>query len=96
MWPTGLSNGLSSYALCPGRVSSSLANISAISTTHINETALSVHRDSSTISAVVPQSTDVIGRHRQPITDLDSVDLTTATAEPFLDGCRVRKQNTLF
>ena len=72
-----------------GHVNSSLANVSAISTTHINDTALTVHRDTSVNSSVVPQSTDVIGQQRQPITDLDSVDLTTATREPFLDGCRV-------
>jgi len=74
-----------------GRVSSTLSNISAISTTHINDTTLASCRDMSTTSAGVPLSVDVIGRQRQPIVDLVSVDLTAATREPFLDGCRVCK-----
>lgn len=70
-------------------MSASLANVSAISTTHINDTALIGQRDTSTCSTIVPQSTDVIGLQQQPVVDLDSVDLTMATREPFLDGCRV-------
>ena len=67
-------------------MSASLANLSAISTTHINDTALTLH--SSTV--VPPQPSDAIGRQRQPIIDLDSLDLTAAPrSEPFLDGCRV-------
>ena len=64
----------------------SLANVSAISTTHINDTALTMHRDTSTI---VAQSSSIVGRQQQPLVDLDAVDLATATREPFLDGCRV-------
>jgi len=69
-----------------GRETSCLANVSAISTTHINDTALTVPRDT---SAVVPRASNVIARQQQPVIDLDSVDLATATREPFLDGCRV-------
>jgi len=72
-----------------GVASSSLANVSAISTTHINDTALTGQHNNSTSSIASRQSMDVIGRQRQPIVDLDSIDLTTATREPFLDGCRV-------
>jgi len=73
---------------CVGRASSSLANVSAISTTHINDTALTIHRDT---SAIVPQSSHITGRQQQqqPVIDLDSIDLAAATREPFLDGCRV-------
>jgi len=74
------------YRGCLGRASTCLANISAISTTHINDTALTINRDT---SAIVPQSSNVIGRQQQPIIDLDSIDLATSTREPFLDGCRV-------
>jgi len=74
------------------RASSSLANVSAISTTHINDTALTIHRDT---SALVPQSSNVIGQQKQPIVDLDSIDLAGATREPFLDGCKVRKTHIL-
>jgi len=64
-------------------------NVSAISTTHINDTALTTQRDTSISCAGRLQSTDAIGRQRQPIIDLDSIDLSSATREPFLDGCRV-------
>ena len=79
---------------CLGSVSSSLANVSAISTTHINDTTLAAQRDSSISSAVVRQSVDSAGRQRQPIVDLNSIDLATATRDPFLDGCRVGKTST--
>jgi len=66
--------------------------VGAISTTHINDTALTIHRNTSiSLSALPPPGKDPIGRQRQPIADLDSVNLMSATREPFLDGCRVKR-----
>jgi len=81
---------------CVGALSAS-ANVSAISLTHINDTALTTtNRDTSACSVAARQSTDVIGRQRQLIADLDSVDLTASTREPFLDGCRVCCDTDIF